>query len=219
MEKERSFKIISVIALVIGVVGLTLGFAAFTSTLTIRSGAEVKPAGTTFNVDFSSTSGSVEANVIKPTVSSPAVVATEATIDNTGNPTISGLGATFTEPGQSVTYEFHSYNGGEYPEYLNNIVYENVANGTSPKVCTPKPGTTESLVTSACSDIIVSVKVGNEPVATGSVSKISNHSLSKGQSEDIVITISYVKKDSQSLADGDFTVSFGNIILDYSSVD
>jgi len=219
MEKERSFKIVSVIALVIGVIGLTLGFAAFTSTLTIRSGAEVKPAGTTFNVDFSSTSGSVEANGIEPTVSSPNVVATNATIDNTGDPTISGLDVTFTEPGQSATYEFHAYNGGEYPAYLNNIIYENVANGTSPKVCTPKPGTTESLVTSACSDIIVSVKVGNEPAATGSVSKIANHSVAKGSSEDIIITISYVKKDTQVLADGDFTVSFGNIVLDYSSVD
>ena len=219
MEKERSFKVISVIALIIGVIGLTLGFAAFTSTLTIRSSVEVKPAGNTFNVNFSSTSGLVETNDIEPSVSSPNVVATNATIDNTGNPTISGLNVTFTEPGQSATYEFHSYNGGEYSAYLNSIVYENIANGTSPKVCTPKPGTTESLVASVCSDIVVSVKVGNEPVTTGSVSKIANHSLKKGNSEDIVITISYVKKDEQTLVDGDFTVSFGNIVLDYSSVD
>ena len=219
MEKERSFKIISVIALVIGVIGLTLGFAAFTSTLTIRSGAEVKPAGTMFNVDFSSTSGSVEASGIEPTVSSPNVVATNATIDNTGNPTISGLDVTFTEPGQSATYEFYSYNGGEYPAYLDNIVYENVENSPNPKIYTPKPETNESLVSSVCSDIIVSVKVGDEPVTSGSVSKIANHSLEKGSSEKIAITISYVKKDAQVLADGDFTVSFGNIVLDYSSVD
>lgn len=219
MERNRGFKILSIIALLIGVVGLTLGFAAFTSTLTIRSSAEIKPAGNTFNVDFSSAANEVVANDITPTKNPETLEAKDAEIDNTAEPTISNLGATFTAPGQSVTYEFYAYNAGEYPAYLNSITYSNVTDSSSSKVCTPKTGTTVEYVASACNDIVVSVQVGTEAAVTGSKSGISNHTLAKNTGELVTVTITYEKKENQTLADGDFTVEFGDITLDYSSVD
>ena len=51
MEKDRSTKIIAIAALLIGIVGLSLGFAAFSNTLTISSSAEVTPDQSAFNVD------------------------------------------------------------------------------------------------------------------------------------------------------------------------
>jgi len=219
MEKNRGFKALSIIALLIGLVGLTLGFAAFSNTLTIRSSADIKPVATTFNVDFSSVSGTVETNDITPTKTPETLVATDAKIDNSAEPTITNLGVTFTAPGQSVIYEFYAHNVGEYPAYLNNITYSNVADGSTPKVCTAKEGTTASYVTSACEDIVVSVKVGNEAATTGSKTGIANHTLAKDTSETIVVTITYEKKENQVLADGDFSVAFGDITLDYSSVD
>ena len=54
MNESKSYKIIAIIALLLGIVGVTLGYAAFSSTLTISSSAEVKPDPSTFNVDFSS---------------------------------------------------------------------------------------------------------------------------------------------------------------------
>ena len=44
MEKERGAKVIAVVALLIAVVGLTIGYAAYASTLTINGSANVDPA-------------------------------------------------------------------------------------------------------------------------------------------------------------------------------
>ena len=53
MEKDRRARVVAIAALLVGVVGLSLGFAAFTNTLTIKSSAEVKVGDSVFNVYFS----------------------------------------------------------------------------------------------------------------------------------------------------------------------
>ena len=72
MEKERGGKAIAIVALLIGVVGLTIGFAAFSNTLTISSSAEYNPDSNVFNVDFSSSSASVVDGNLAPTTVTPA---------------------------------------------------------------------------------------------------------------------------------------------------
>ena len=134
MEKERSSKVIAIVALLVGVVGLSLGFAAFSNSLTISSSAKVEPTGETFDVDFSSSSSETLTDAVQGVSTPSTVVATDATINNTGNPTISGLGATFTEPGQSVTYTFYARNTGEYKAYLNSITFKNAQGGSNPRV-------------------------------------------------------------------------------------
>ena len=61
--------------------------------------------------------------------------AEDATIDNSGDPTITGLKANFTEPGQKVEYVFYSHNAGEYDAFLNSGT-----NSTTPSgiIATPK---------------------------------------------------------------------------------
>ena len=138
-------------------------------------------------------------------------------INNTSNPTVSGLSATFKEPGQKVTYTFYARNVGEYVAYLNSINFNNVASGSTPKKCTAGDGSTDALVQAACDDITLSVKVGSESETTGSLSSISGHSLAKNASEEIIVEIEYNAGGDR--ADGDFTVEFGDITLVYSSVD
>ena len=41
MSENKGYKVIAIAALVFGVIGVTLGYAAFSSTLTIKSSAEV----------------------------------------------------------------------------------------------------------------------------------------------------------------------------------
>ena len=221
MEKDRSTKIIAIAALLIGIVGLSLGFAAFSNTLTITSSAEVKPDASTFNVDFSATtSGDKSEDPVTPVLTPTGVTgftATNGTIDNSSDPKITGLHATFTEPGQKATYTFSAKNIGEYESFLKSITFSNVTGGSTTKVCTPGTGTTAALVTAACEDITLSIKVGNEAVATGSVASISNHSLAVEANDPIVVTIEYASGGHR--ADGDFTVAFGDITLTYSSVD
>ena len=218
MEKDRGSRIIAIVALLVGVVGLSIGFAAFSNTLTISSSAEVTPDQSKFNVDFTSaSSGDVSTTPIQPATKNPeTLVAANGTIDNSGDPTVTGLHATFTEPGQSVTYNFWAKNIGEYIAYLKSITIANATGAETYKKCTAKTGTTQSLVDAACNGISMTVKVGEENATSSSIASISGHSLAIDGFDPIIVTISYA--DGSAIADGDFDVAFGDITLTYSSV-
>lgn len=217
MEKNRSSQIIAIIGLGIGIIGLSIGFAAFSNVLNIQSSANVKPDSSTMNVDFSSAEDKVEIAEITPTATPNTVTATNAVIDNSGDPTISNLSATFTEPGQSVVYKFYAYNAGELNAYLKSIVLGNVTGQNATKICTSAEGTTDALVQKACEKISVKIKVGNELETSTGKASITAHDLAKGTSELITVTLEY--EAGAERADGDFTVSFGDISLNYSSAD
>ena len=214
MGDNRGYKVLSILALIIGIAGVTLGYAAFSNTLTITSTAEVNPDSSKFNVDFSSAQNSVVTNNITPTLSPTGVTgftATNATINNSSDPTITNLHATFTEPGQSATYEFYAVNDGQYIAYLNSIVF------SGSKTCTAANGTTQSLVNDACPGIKLSVKVGSENATETSVASISGHTLGINAGEKITVVISY--ESGSAIADGDFDVTFPNVVLTYESAD
>ena len=217
MEKNRKVQIIAIVALVVGAIGLSIGFAAFSSVLNIQSSANVKPDHSTMNVDFSSAEDKVEVAEIIPTATPNSLVTTNGVIDNSGDPTISKLSATFTEPGQSVVYKFYAYNAGELNAYLKSIVFSNVADQNATKICTAAQGTTDALVQKACDKISIKVKVGNEIETATGMASITGHTLSKSSGELVTVTLEY--EADADRADGDFTVAFGNITLNYSSAD
>ena len=214
---DRNSKVIAIVALCVAVIGLTVGFAAFSNLLTISSEASVKPDASTFKVVFSSSDSSLSTSPIIPVKSPDSIIAENGIINNSSTPTISGLSARFTQPGDKVTYTFYARNEGEYDAFLNNIKFNNVSGGSTSKKCTAGYETTESLVQAACDDIILSIKVGNESEVTTSQSSITDHLLSKSDSEEIIVEIEYTAGGSR--ADGDFTVEFGDISLTYGSVD
>lgn len=215
MERDRGTKIIAIVALCVAIVGLSVGFAAFSSNLTINSSAKVTPNASDFDVNFS-TSNTSELDGTVNGVGTNSATAEDATIDNSDAPTITGLKANFTEPGQTVTYSFYAHNAGKYVAYLNNVTYSNVSGKTATKVCTAGIGTDATMVEAACNGIKVSVKVGSDTY-TGSKDSITNHSLAIDAYEEVVVTIEYAS--SATRADGDFEVAFGDIVLTYDSVD
>ena len=217
MEKNRKIQMIAIVALVIGIVGLSIGFAAFSSVLNIQTSANVKPDSSTLNVDFSTAEDKMEIAEIIPTATPNSLVTTNGVIDNSGDPTISKLSATFTEPGQSVVYKFYAYNAGELNAYLKSIVFSNVTDQNTTKICTAGQGTTDALVQKACDKISVKIKVGNELETTTGKASITGHTLSKSNGELVTVTLEY--EAGADRADGDFTVAFGNITLNYSSAD
>lgn len=233
MENNRSYKVVAVVALVFAIFGLSVGFAAFSTALNISSSqSSVRPDETTFNVSFSSSDTTFAEDDIVGVVSDSALMtATNAVIDNSNykNPVIKNLSAKFTGPGQSVTYTFYSYNRGSYDAYLKSISFLNVEGKTQNKVCAPiSSGTegesvaTDSLVQAACEDISIKVDIVGEKnqSATDSVSSIKSHKLARDSSEKIVVTMTYGgSSDTSVRADGDFTVDFGSIVLNYGSVD
>lgn len=216
MEKNRNSKIIVIIALIIGIAGLSLGFAAFSNNLTISSSANVSPNADTFKVLFSSSETALETAKITGVASSQTGVTTgEATIVNTGTtPKITGLSAGFTNPGENVMYTFYAYNSGEYEAFLKSITYGTVTGGKT-KVCTAvdSTNTSQTLVDKACNDISLTVKVGN--ITVTDTEESINQSLAKKSFVPIVITIAYANNGNR--ADGDFTVSFGDVTLSYAS--
>lgn len=216
MEKNRTSKIIAVVALVVAVLGLSLGFAAFSNTLTISSSAYVSPSSENFKIGFSTSATSVGAT--GSLTGTPTGTASAGTATLTGT-TISGIQANLKAPGDTVTYTFYVHNTGEYDAYLNSITHENVTGQNAPKVCTAvdTTNTTSSLVSAACEDISISVKVGTDAAVAGSVASISGHKLSKLTYEPIVVTITYASDGDR--ADGDFNVAFGDIKLIYATVD
>lgn len=211
--KNKTFKIISIVALLLGIVGITLGYAAFSSTLKIESSAEVVPNESSFNVDFSSSNTSVVEDDITPTLNTNVTgfSATNAEIDNTSNPVISNLHATFTEPGQSATYTFYAYNRGEYLAYLNSIIF------SGNKTCTARTNTNQALVDTACTGISLSVQVTGIDATTTSLASISNHTLAINSADTITVVIEYAAGSGR--ADGDFDVTFPDITLTYNPID
>jgi len=225
MERERGSKVIAIIALCVGVVGLSLGFAAFSSNLVIQPSASVAPSDSEFSVVFANaTAGVAEGGATGVT---PAITNGETVTLSTGEATASvirGLSATFTAPGQKVTYTFDAQNAGKYIAYLNSVKYVNATGKSAFKVCTAGTDTTEALVNGengACGDIELTLSIAGKDYSTTNET-VSNHTLAIGAEDTVVVTIEYkaaAEGSSNILADGDFTVTFGSIELVYGSVD
>ena len=214
-KKDRSAQVIAIIALFFAVIGLSLGFAAFSQTLTIHSSAEVKPDQTAFNVKFSSSEESLATEEITGVTGGEAgATADPATISGTE---ISGLKAKFTKPGQDVTYTFYVRNEGEYDAYLKSITYKNASETGTSINCKPGSDTDAGLVATACNGMKVTVTVNSTETTTESNSSISEHKLAKGAGEEVKVKIEYAS--GSGIADGDFTVEIGDIELLYKSQD
>lgn len=210
MEKSRDSKLIAIVALLVAVLGLSIGFAAFSSVLTINASANVSPTNG-FAVKFSSVNNSVLKEAIKAQVAGEGTVtATDATI--TDDTTISNLSATFTDPGQSATYTFYAYNAGQYKAFLKSVVMDE-------KTCakTKDSEATDVLVEEACEGIVLSVEVGGKgPFITSQATIDGYQGLDKQSADTVTVKIEYLSDAAR--ADGDFSVNFGNVTLNYSSV-
>ena len=212
--RTRKQQIGIITAMVVGVFALSIGFAAFSSTLNIRSSATVNPDASSFAVIFSNDGNNVDATqTVNP---SSETYGDSATITNGTSPVIGGLKAKFTAPGQSVSYSFYAKNTGSFDAYLNYITFLNAENATSNKVCTAQDGTDQTLVDQACAGISISVKVGQDAPVTTSQAGMTNHMLGKNTNEQVIVTITYA--ENAMVADGAFEVLFGNISLIYSTV-
>lgn len=215
MEKDRSSKIIAIIALVVAVAGVSLGFAAFSQNLVITPTANVKGDESKFNVQFSTNqneaaTGSVSATLNPDDSSIDGFTASSATLAAT---TVTDLKATFVngKGKQTATYNFFVYNGGELDAYLKKVTFSK-----EKPTCSATAGenqATDSLVQAACNDVTLKITVdGTEYTTTDEA--ISNKVLSSSTGKAVTVVLEY---DDTNPVDGDFDVDFGSITLNYSS--
>ena len=111
MEKERKIKVLSVAALLVAVLGLTVAFAALSQTLTINGSATVNTAS--WDIHFK--------NLSSPTLTGAAEVTTAPAIDTKGT-TIGDYALKLTKPGDSVTYTFDVENKGTINAKISELV-------------------------------------------------------------------------------------------------
>ena len=130
---KKNMTLILIITLV-SVLGLSIVFAAFSSTLTVKSNATITPDSGNFKVVFSSSSTLLSTTNVSVTKTGNATAGIP-TIDNGGNPTIKNLSASFTSPGEKVEYTFYARNEGSYDAYLSSVVFDNIKNKSVFKEC------------------------------------------------------------------------------------
>ena len=210
MEHTRKQKLFVVLALVVAIASLSVGFAAFSVSLNISSQAIVSPSSDAFSVKFSSAQNSVVVEEIVPSSISDGVNATNGVIDNSVNPTIKNLSAIFSEPGQFVEYTFYVRNNGAYDAYLNSVNY------LGDMICKAETGTSESLVQSACESISITVRVG--ATVYKETTPVSGVKMTAGRSwMTVKIKLSY--EQGGTSADGAFSIEFPSIGLVFSTID
>ena len=209
MKGKRNARIYVLGSLVLSICALTIGFAAFSNTLKIASRASVTPNSSDFSVVFSSNGTEYKTDPVVGTKSNEAITLENGIIDNTTNPTITNLHATFTNPGQSATYTFYVHNNGQYLAHLNSITL------VGRKSCTPEDKTYVTQAAEACNDVTVTVDIGSLSV-TETTQDIQNETLAVGEFKQVTVTIAYASNATE--IDTPIDMLFPNISLYYSTV-
>ena len=109
-DNKKTLYILVAFALILSIVGISIGFAAMSQNLTISGSAEVVPA--TWKIKF--------ANLSSPTVAGDAEVTTPPTIQ--GDTHIGNFAVKLTAPGDSVTYTFDVVNDGTIDAKVTDLV-------------------------------------------------------------------------------------------------
>ena len=238
MRKDRKIKILSIVALVLAITGMSLGFAAFSSTLTISSSATVTPNSDDFKVVVYGLKSLSGFDIEEVFASGPdmtewssdyasaldsyntGVNATNAVIDNT-NFTVSNMSAEFTEPSQIIGYVFLIKNEGKYgtyisiPQYLKDMYLSGEHMGT----CTAGEGATEELVQAACNGVFGQITA----VYSSDGTDVSNKLVSSSQGEhlidvgDYVVVVYGIGYEGETRADGPFSVKFDDFKITFST--
>lgn len=234
MVKTQKTKMIAIIALVVAICGMTLGFAAFSNTLTISSSAIVTPNESDFNLkaygvidingladlaNFSKYISDVSAKymVVESGDASVAPTGTDAIIDNKGKTiTISNLSASFTGVNQRIVYYFIIKNEGLYKSYLDfskfNFDDDGIFMGNV-NSCGGKDGASSTLIEGACDSIYTEWQFYDS-----TFSRIEYDGMYEIAPNDFIMLIGSIIYDKNGvLTDEPITINFDNIEIEFSS--
>lgn len=215
MENGRTFKMMSVVALCLAVIGITIGFAAFSATLKIENAsATVKKGG---NDSFASKIG-FNGTVTCTVTGSTAI--TEAGEDATNGyqkgtasgASWSGIKATLYEPGDKLTCTATVLNESDYIAYLGSISTSAgiTCGGTATNVSEVCASLT-STVTTGPTTLNIANTAATTPAITG------NTIAATSGTKDVVFTLEY--GSTGPIADDDVTVTIPTISLVYDTAD
>ncbi len=179
--------------LAIGLIGITVAYAALTQQLKIEGTAKV--ASSKWDVHFGTVS-----------VGNAQGYATAGTLAKTGETTIAGDIGTLKAPGDSITYTFDIENAGDI-----NAIIDTVTGGQS-FTCT---SATKSVADAVCKDLTYSIKYtdGNATIAKGDkLAKATNSSTPT--KKNVTLTLTY-KSTATTVASEDVTVTADPMTITY----
>ena len=235
MSKQRQIKILSIVALVLAVTAMTLGFAAFSTTLNISSSASVTPnsndfkvvmygfndsasydafvaGGKVFNLDYVNTTSAYGVSF------NDNIEFNDLILDN-NTYLIKTSGIKVNDNASSVTFHILLRNEGEYDAYVDinefkynssYSAYYHYITGT----CVPEDGTDPELTAAACSNIqlvTLFTPIGNCVIDENS----KTYLIPKGEYGVLSVTIGAISSDVY--ADGPFLVVFPDYKLNIST--
>lgn len=191
--KDRGLKVAVVAALVISVIAIGIGFAAFTETLSINGNATVQTSS--WKVKFTDLSTGTKAGT--------ASITTAPTINN-NDTTISTYDVKLAKPGDSVTYTFKVANAGTYDAKLTSVTIPT-------PTCTGSGDNAETDATNVCKHVTYSLTYSDG----GTIAV--NDALAAGTSKEMKLVLSYDTHNvAADLPSGDVTISNLGISLVYS---
>lgn len=233
MEKGNNSKIISILALVIAVAGLSIGFAAYTSTLHISASANVEIAGTDWDVGFALADGTM-ANLTGTPNSVGGTGVTNGGTINMYKYTISqGVAATLTNTnGSSVSYAFKIKNAGNIDAALTSITTAGIScayNSTAETrtleqdpenvgaVVTAESGSIDQTDCESMFNVTLTIDGTSYSLKNLGTPSYTGMTIDHNDAVDATLTIAATGATPSHILTGDFIVSLGATTIVYSS--
>lgn len=168
MEKKRSIRVISLLVLILGVMGITVAFSALQTTLEIKGTASMTTA--TWNVKF--------ANLGTVSLTGDASVTTAPTLIDT---LIGNYSVVITKPGDSITYTFDVTNVGTLDAKI----------GTYAKAASPTCTGTSATEAEADATLVCSNLTYTLTYTVGGATVAQNDTITAGETKNMTLTLSY----------------------------
>ena len=198
----REMKILVVAALIISIVAIGIGFAAFSETLTINGNASVQTSS--WKVKFS--------ELGTATLTGTASEVTKPTLSDT---TIGTYNATFKTPGDSVSYKIKVSNTGSYNAKITTATI-------SVPSCTGKAGeaTADADAAKVCDKLTYTLVYDTDDTQSAGQAVAVGDTLSAGETRPMVLTLKYAEfTDATLLPAADVSISNLGVTLVYSQAE
>ena len=201
MEKGRNIKVLSLAALIVAVLGLTVAFAALSQQLTINGSAKVDAA--TWNVHFANLQNTVGPEYVTqaPTIGNPT--------EGTANTVIGDFNVTFTKPGQAVEFTFDVVNDGSIDAILSDITPE-----TLQPICTGTGNNADADAALVCSGLTYTLTYADDTQLTKN-DETTGVLTKNGGTKSMKLRLAYDINKDTSVSINDVTISNLGISLTY----
>ena len=198
----REMKILVVAALIISIVAIGIGFAAFSQNLTINGNASVQTSS--WKVKFSELGSA--------TLTGTAAEVTKPTLSDT---TIGTYNVTFKTPGDSVSYKIKVSNTGSYNAKITTATI-------SVPTCTGKSGesTAEADAGKVCDKLTYTLVYDTDDTKSAGQAVQVGDTLDAGETRPMVLTLKYTEfTDATLLPAADVSISNLGVTLVYSQAE